>query len=180
MQMRPDIQITSVIKAMTDVVIPAIDPANKLAVEQSQLIIGLLSLLKVQLPVQFRFDRDELSRLCTSAAALSQIASTDANTQAVLDQLATDSSTAARALDQFQRDPAELIQLIRTLRQGMSSVVDAAAASTDTQAQLHAEKLILSMSKEQLLRDRSLVKMQSWEMTPADIPAIDELLGQPG
>jgi len=176
MQMRPDIQITSVIKAMTDVVIPAIDPANKLAVEQSQLIIGLLSLLKFQLPIQFRFDLDELGRLCTSATALSQIASTDANTRSTLNELANSSNTAAQVLDQFQRDPAELIHHIRTLRQDMSNVVDAAAASTDIQAQLQAEKLILSMSKEQLVRDRALVKMQGWEMTPGDIPEIEALL----
>ena len=177
MQMRPDIQITSVIKAMTDVIIPAIDPVNKLAIEQSQLIIGLLSLLKSQLPVQFRFDRDELGRLCTHAATLSRISSSDSGTQKALQQLAADSAAASSLLDQFGRDPAELIAQVRKLREGMSGVVDAAAQGTDGAAQLQAEKVILAMSKEQLLRDRSLVKMQGWEMDPDSIPAIEELLG---
>ena len=42
MQMRPDIQIQSMIKALTDVVLPAVDADNKLAHEQTRLVIGLL------------------------------------------------------------------------------------------------------------------------------------------
>ena len=74
MQMRPDPQIKSVIKAMNDVVLPAVDPQNKLAQEQVRLCMGLLGLMAKQLPLQFRFDCDELARLSAYSAELQRIA----------------------------------------------------------------------------------------------------------
>jgi hypothetical protein len=37
--------------------------------------------------------------------------------------------------------------------------------------------IVLAMSKEQLLRDRSWLLMQGWEPDPKSIPPIAELLG---
>lgn len=176
MQMRPEIQITSVIKAVKDVLIPAIDPNNKLAVEQAQLVIGLLSLLASQLPLQFRFDRDELSRLLTTAEALGEICSGTPALAGAIDQLAGSRLTGAGVLERCQLDPAELLRCVRELREKVGAVVTAAAGSDDLDVQLRIEKLVLEMSKEQLLRDRSLVKPQGWEPDPAALPDIGELL----
>ena len=63
MQMRPEIQIQSILKAMIDVVLPAVDPKNPLAQEQARLVMGMLTVMAGQLPRQYRFDCDELSRL---------------------------------------------------------------------------------------------------------------------
>lgn len=178
MQMRPEIQIASVIKAMKDVVMPAIDPANKLAVEQSQLIVGLLSLLRTQLPVQFRFDRDELGRLFSCAETLKEIPATGSGVKAALDKLTASSAAAAAVLERCRLDPAELTISVRDMREAMGSVVSAVAGASDPGAQLRVEKIILAMSKDQLLRDRSLMKMQGWEADPASLPDIEELLSR--
>ena len=178
MQMRPEVEIASVIKAMTDVVIPAIDPANKLAIEQSQLIIGLLSLLNTQLPLQFRFDRDELGRLLASVETLKAIHATDPGTRAALDKLSVSSANARTVLDRCTLDPAQLTQSVRDMRATMGSVVVAAAGTVDLDTQLLVEKIILDLSKDQLLRDRSLMKMQGWEADPAALPDIEDLLRQ--
>ncbi|MGQ0622999.1 MAG: hypothetical protein ACT4QA_24340, partial [Panacagrimonas sp.] len=77
MQLRSEIQLTSMLKAMKDVVIPAIDPANRLAIEQSQLIVGMLGLMQHQLPIQFKFDRDELGRLVDMLHGLKVICDLD-------------------------------------------------------------------------------------------------------
>ena len=74
MQMRPQIQLQAVIKALGDVVLPAIDPDNRLALEQGKLAIGLLTLLAQQLPVQFAFDCDELTRLIATSGELANAA----------------------------------------------------------------------------------------------------------
>lgn len=176
MQMRPEIQITSVIKAVKDVLIPAIDPANKLAVEQAQLVIGLLSLLASQLPLQFRFDRDELTRLLATAEALGKIRSGNTALAKAMDQLATSSQAGTSVLQHCRVDPAELVGSVRELREKLGAVVTAAAGSDDLDVQLHIEKQVLEMSKEQLLRDRSLMKAQGWEPDPAALPDIWELL----
>lgn len=176
MQMRPEIQITSVIKAVKDVLIPAIDPNNRLAVEQAQLVIGLLNLLASQLPLQFRFDRDELARLLATAEALDKIRTNNPALAKAMDQLTTSRLAGASVLQHCQLDPAELVGNVRELREKVGAVVTAAAGSDDLDVQLHIEKLVLEMSKDQLLRDRSLVKAQGWEPDPAALPDIGELL----
>jgi hypothetical protein len=178
MQMRPEVQIASVIKTMTDVIIPAIDPANRLAIEQSQLIIGLLSLLNTQLPLQFRFDRDELGRLLANAETLKATPANDPGTRAALDKLAVISAAACTVLDRCTLDPVLLTQSVRDMRVAMGSVVVAAAGTADLDTQLRVEKIVLNMSKDQLLRDRSLMKMQGWEADPAALPDIEDLLAQ--
>lgn len=177
MQMRPQIQITSMIKAMTDVVMPAVDPNNKLAVEQSQLIVGMLSVMAHQLPVQFHFDRDELQRLVKTASSLQAVSVTEASVQQTLGNLGACSANAADVLDRCTFDPAALESTIRDMREAVGAVVQAVAATTDLDAQLSVEKIILGMSKEQLLRDRSLMLPQGWEPDPKAVPSIQTLLG---
>jgi len=173
MQMRPEIQITSVIKAVKDVLIPAIDPNNKLAVEQAQLVVGLLSLLASQLPVQFR---DELARLLATAESLTAIPADDTNLATAIGELAASRTAGASILEHCRVDPAILVNSVRELRQKVGAVVSAAAGTSDVATQLRIEKIILDLSKEQLLRDRSLMKPQGWEPDPAALPAIAELL----
>ena len=176
MQMRPEIQITSVIKAVKDVLIPAIDPSNKLAIEQSQLIIGLLSLLASQLPVQFRFDRDELTRLLSTAESLGDIQASDKDSAGTMAKLATSRAAATKVLEGCQLDPVELVSSVRELREVVGSVISAINRTDNIEAQLRVEKIVLDMSKEQLLRDRSLMKLQGWEPDPAALPDIEKLL----
>jgi hypothetical protein len=176
MQMRPEIQIASVIKAMKDVVIPAIDPVNKLAVEQSQLIIGLLSLLSTQLPLQYRFDRDELARLIDCAKALQDIPPGDPAAWPAFERLRTSSDAAASILEQCRVEPNSLTESVREMREAIGSLVKTVSETEDHSTQLGIERLVLAMSKDQLIRDRSFVKMQGWEPDPAAVPEITTLL----
>src|ERR1700756_539308 len=105
MQMRPAVQIKSMVKAMTDVVLPAIDPANKLAQEQARLVIGMLGLMAQQLPLQFRFDCDELARLLQLAAALQQPAGRVPALRVSVEGLGQAAATAARTLEQARIGP---------------------------------------------------------------------------
>ena len=176
MQMRPEIQITCMSKAMRDVVIPALDPGNKLALEQSQLIVGMLNLMARQLPLQFRFDRDELTRLVGCASKLQNIPIDESNAAAAKDRFITQCSVAAKVLEKCQADPAELLASIKDLREAMGFVVTTLAEGTDEDAQLKVEKIVLDAAGEQLLRDRSLMSIQGWESDPAAIPAIESLI----
>ena len=70
MELRPAFQIPALIKSLTDVVLPAVDPANKLAQEQGQLIVGMLALIAQRLPLQYRYDRHELDSFIALADAV--------------------------------------------------------------------------------------------------------------
>jgi len=176
MQMRPDVQIAAMAKAMQDVVIPAVAGTNKLAEEQAKLVVGMLHLMAHQLPLQFRFDRDELERLMAAGAALEALPAADPAIRSATDALAGHRGAAAQLLEQCRRDPAELQQSVHAMRASICAVVEAFAAKGGD-AQLEVERIVLAMSAEQLLRDRSLMKPQGWEPDPAAVPDIVSMIG---
>jgi hypothetical protein len=176
MQMRPTVQIKSMVKAMTDVVLPAIDPANKLAQEQARLVIGMLGLMAQQLPLQFRFDRDELARLLELAAALKQAAGRSPALRTGVENMGQAAAAAAVTLEQAKVGPEQLEQSVRALRAVTSELVRAACSTADEPAMQQVQDAVLAVSKEQFLRDRSWVLAQGWEPDPAAIPGIHDLL----
>jgi hypothetical protein len=176
MELRAEIQIQSMIKAMTDVVLPAVDTGNQLAQEQARLIIGMLSLMAVQLPLQFRFDRDELHRLLDCAAALRGLASEDTGLAAVAEDLAAAHRRGRTIFEESRVDPADLTAAVRALRAAVSELVRAAETIDDPALVAGVERIVLDLSREQLLRDRSLLLPQGWELDPGSIPSIESLL----
>lgn len=177
MQMRPDIQIQSAIKALTDVVLPALPPDHTLAREQGQLVIGLLQLMARQIPLQHRYDCDELARLLVFAEQLS----TTAGRSAAATQPAL-SAQAASARDVAQRagatSPQALQQAIGELRAATGAVVTEVFAGDDTARQDAVQAVVLAYSAEQLLRERAWFLPQRWEPDPESVTDILSLLGE--
>ena len=172
MEMRPQLQIQTVIKAMMEDVIPAMDQSNQLAMQSAQLTIGTLMLISQHLPLEYRYDCDELTRLLATSKTLA----TQASGLATTSELAAASTVAADVLDRARAEPAEILDAIRRLRAATADTVRAVYAEGTDAAQATVEKTVLAMSKEQLLRDRSWLLMQGWEPNPALVPAIDSLL----
>jgi hypothetical protein len=176
MQMRSEIQIKSVLKAMTDVVLPALDPANQLAQEQVRLCMGLLDLLSRQLPLQFRFDCDELTRLRAMGEQLLPLADPQAVDARTLQTLAKAIRDSGDVLARAKADPAEVVDSVRALRAVTGAVVQQACAGglrSDTQ---RLERIVLDTSREQLLRDRTWLLAQGWESDPKAFPPIETLI----
>ncbi|MGH8516058.1 MAG: hypothetical protein ACREUE_01225 [Panacagrimonas sp.] len=177
MQTRPDLQIKSILKAMNDVVLPAVDPNNKLAQEQMRLCMGLLGLMARQLPLQFRFDCDELTRLAAYAADLQRVAVGGQQTREAVAALAKSAVTANALLERAKVSPADIEQSVRTLRAATGTLISSVFADGDASAQDRVQKATLAMSREQLLRERAWVITQGWEPDPKSLPPIEELLG---
>lgn len=178
MQMRSAIQLQAVIKALSDVVLPAIDPDNKPAIEQGKLSIGLLALLSQQLPVQFQFDCDELARLIATAGDIATQAQGGAATQAAVAALNDATLAAGRTLDAARASPADVEAAVRNLRAATGAVVTEVHRDGDAASRPKIQQTVLAMSKEQLLRDRSMLLMQGWEPDPKAIPPLSELLAR--
>jgi hypothetical protein len=174
MQLRPAIQIQSVIKALKEVVIPAVDPKNKLALEQVQLSIGLLALMAQQLPVQFQFDCEELGRLITLSGDLSASAP-----GATSEALAAAAADAARTLQAATVSPADIENAVRALREKSGALISEVFEHGTPASQSKVSALTLTMSKDQLLRERAMVLMQGWEVDPKSVPPLAQLLGLP-
>jgi hypothetical protein len=177
MQMRPEIQIQSVLKAMNDVVLPALDPKNPLAQEQARLCIGLLSIMAAQLPLQYRYDCDELARLLALSQRLQQLPGVDELAPTTLSGLVQGTRQAQDVHSRARAEPAELLQAVRTLRELTGNLVqEAFAGDTPGQRTAGLQRAVMDMSKEQLLRERSWLLGQGWESDPKAIPAIDTLI----
>jgi len=172
MEMRPQLQIQTVIKAMMEDVIPAMDQTNQLAMQSAQLTIGTLMLISQHLPLEYRYDCDELARLLATSKTLA----TQAGGLTATSELAAAGKVAADVLDRARAEPSEILDAIRSLRAATADTVRAVYAEGSDSVQASVEKTVLAMSKEQLLRDRSWLLMQGWEPNPALVPAIDTLL----
>jgi hypothetical protein len=176
MQMRPELQIQSMIKALTDVVLPAVDPNNKLAQEQSRLVVGMLALMARQLPLQFRFDCDELARHLELARELRAQASGGASTNEANASLAAAMDAATTVLEHAKVDPADVDRALRALRTANGALISAVYRDGEPASVTRVERTALASTKQQLLRDRAFLITQNWEPDPKAIPAIDELL----
>jgi len=177
MQTRPDLQIKSILKAMNDVVLPAVDPDNKLAQEQVRLCMGLLGLMARQLPLQFRFDCDELARLTAFSSELHRIAGDGGSqTRAALAELEEVTAASAALLERARVAPAQIEQAVRDMRAVTGSLISSVFRDSDETTQDRVQKATLAMSREQLMRERAWVITQGWEPDPKLVPPIEELL----
>jgi hypothetical protein len=176
MQLRPEFQIQTIIKAMMEDVIPALDQTNQLAMQSAQLTIGTLMLISQHLPLQYRYDCDELQRLLALAETLRAQAKRGDKTGAALSALQLAGQTGQDVLQRARAEPGEILAAIRELRAAAAEMVRAVYAEGAEASQTAVGKAVLGMSREQLLRDRSWLLMQGWEPDPKSIPAIDTLL----
>ncbi len=177
MQTRPDLQIKSILKAMNDVVLPAVDPNNKLAQEQARLCMGLLGLMARQLPLQFRFDCDELARLAAYSGELQGLVG-PGRTQMQESMAALEKTTkkANALLERAKVAPVEIEQAVRSMREATGALISSVFSDGDEGAQDRVQKATLAMSRDQLLRERAWVITQGWEPDPKAVPPIEELL----
>ncbi len=164
MQLRPLLQIQTIMKAMSEDIIPALDQTNQLAMQSAQ-----------HLPLEYRYDCDELTRLieCAKSLGVQLKPQGDATTAA---ELIEAGKVGSDVLSRARAEPSEIVDAVRRLRAASANAVTAVYAAGDEAAQAAVEKTVLSMSKQQLLRDRSWLLMQGWEPDPKSVPGIAELL----
>jgi hypothetical protein len=167
MQIRAPIILQSTIKALVEVVIPAIATDNRMAQEQAQLIVGLLTLLKQRQPDEWRYDLDELQRLTALGSNLQQLAPA----AELLSQLQCGRRVLARA----GATPGDLIAAVGALRAAIGEHVSR-LDNLDEGSGAAAARLVLQAAREQQLRERAWLLMQGWEIDPASLPSLDALI----
>lgn len=178
MELRPALQIQTVIKAMTDVVLPAIDPDNKLAQEQARLVIGMLNLVAQRQPLMYRYDRDELSRFLALADTLRSQARDLPQAMDALRALERCVEAGADVLERARAEPSELERANFDLREKIGALITAIYTGADTASLKHVSATVTAHAREQLLRERSWLIAQGWEADPKSLPAIETLIGE--
>jgi hypothetical protein len=176
MDLRPALQIQTLIKAMTDVVLPAVDPHNKLAQEQARLAIGMLSLLGTRLPLLYRYECDELTRSLALADTLRAQTSDLAAAAQALDDLAGVVDGGRDVLARARAEPSELEAANFALREKIGALITLAYGATDEARRTELGATVTAHAQEQLLRERAWFASQCWEGSPDALPALETLL----
>jgi hypothetical protein len=174
--MRPQLQIRAIIKAMTQDVIPALDQTNQLAMQSAHLTVGTLALIAQHLPLEYRFDCDELARLVEAAAALRAQLQGQPGMSAAVAMLEDADRLGIDVLKRARAEPAEIVDAVHLLRSAGAYAVRAAHLEGGEGTRNAVQSIVLGLSKNQLLRDRSWLLLQGWEPDPGAVPPIDELL----
>ena len=160
-----DLQLRVVMKALREVVAPALDPANHLAEEQLGLSIATLAMVQSRLPYIHVASRQEVSNALTLAEAVGNAAGTTqlddhiASAQAVLDN---PSST----LDDLQSARGALLTAVSTVVEQAQDPARRTAVST----------AVIAASKLQFDLARAWSLPAGFEPDPDEVPALETLL----
>jgi hypothetical protein len=178
MLMRYEIQLQTMIKAMVGTVLPAVDPLNALAQEQSRLVIGTLMLMAEQLPLQFRFDCDELTRMIAFADELgAQLEDCSGTVAEALPALTASAGAGRSLLSQPTPDSTEIVTVARAIRAASDHLVDVVFTDECGRAyRADVYRVVLNHSRSEILRDRVWTRSQGFEPDTEDLPAIESVL----
>ena len=162
MQWQPEIQMPIMIKVMSEVIIPAIDPTNELAASQARLVIDHLASIGQNLPLQYRADRDELDRLVAYASDIRGMGEGDERLDVAID-------SAADVLDRARAEPRELVEAIHTMAATLEVPVLALAADDPSQVNEALMRATLDLSDVHMLQART--DLFAKELKSTTVPA---------
>ena len=161
------------IKALNEVVLPAVDPSDPLATEQLRLVAGFLKFLRTRLPQvqdRNRFELEHYLALGERLAGDARLASPQVSQR--LDEAIED----ARALLRSQTaSVADLRSATAALSAPISGLVRV-VAHADPVLRERVEHAVLIESKRWVDMQRAWFVVQGFELHPDELPRLDEAL----
>ena len=167
-----ELRIQNLIKALSQVVLPAIDPGNALAREQAQLVIGHLQLIAVQWDKALPFEAQSLAALRELGQRLASAAEGGSETVQAAAQL--------REALAVREDGAALATVVRAsaaLGSAIDSLIRAASADGAAGFRAQLDQAVLEHGALQAWRERVWFAGNGLDPDPSALPSIDEMLG---
>ncbi|WP_404477954.1 hypothetical protein [Novosphingobium sp. BL-52-GroH] len=159
-----ELRLDSMTRALQQVIIPAIDPGNSLALEQAALMLGHIGLIVDQISVKEAF-----AALCLDDIA-SVVADLDPQGGAAV-------AAVMRQINEQEKAPGETAEAAYARLSGLIEQLIRAADIDGTQsfrADLH--KAVLHFSKRQARRDRIWFAKSGFDPDNGELPTIRSLL----
>ncbi|MBB4631630.1 hypothetical protein [Sphingosinicella soli] len=159
-----DLQLQVVIKALKDTVMPAVDPAHRMAIEQLGLSIATLSMVRERLPLAgLREWQDLANAIALGRATVAEVSS------AVLEQAIGDG---AALLDEARPAPGARTAATRAVLSAVSMAVREADDGSETALM----RTIVEASRPALDLARAWSKSAGFEPDPDEVPEVVALL----
>lgn len=140
-----DERLASIVRALSEVILPHLPPEASLAQEQVHLCIGHLQILRAQLDQVPAFEEEELADALTLAKKLASVVTGDAVTTAAVEKL---SGAADAAAEQDVRSGRTAVL------DAVDAVVKAAAIDGNAAARASLSEIILQHEADRTLKDR--------------------------
>lgn len=165
--------LRSAIRAMDEVVLPAVDRNHPLALEQATLVTKILQLLAQQLPWLALRSRFELANQVDLARALADDAARVS--PAIAAALASAVAAGERLLAHGSATPPAQQALTREIGGLVAVLVEVAAAAPEDHRR-PIEARVLGAADNVLTLQRAWFGPQGWEPDPSVVPALAALL----
>lgn len=154
-----DVQLAAVIKSLSDNVLPAVDPDSAMAMEQLQLAIATLSVVRQRLPDLHAYVRQDLRE----AVALGE----------KVGVVASDIDAARAMLSSPAASPQQIEAEVRRVKEKISAAIDAARG---TSAEGDVAAAVLAAQGPIIARMRAWAIGMGFEPDPGQVPDLSELL----
>jgi len=169
--------LAAAIKALDEVVAPAIDAGNPLAVEQLRLVSRFLGFLRTRMPQEHARAHHELRHYLALAGDLVPLAPECASPP-VRQRLIEAVAAATPIADDPLATAQQLQGGIDTLSASISTLVRHVAAAPDA-VRLPVERAVVRASRSLLDAQRAWFLPMGFEPDPARVPALADALAQP-
>ena len=172
-----EIRLQTMVKAMAEIILPAIGPGNDLAREQGQLMIAQLGLIAKQWDKALAYDSICLRELIGLAHTLCKEATGGPQTTAAASALSELLQRHAPG-DVLPTTQAKINEVRTTLAAGIDKLVR--ATEIDSSAAFHeaSAKAILDHGALQSWRDRVWFAAAGMDPERASLPSVDVMLAQ--
>ncbi len=171
MQPGIDLRMRAMVKALAEVVMPALDSTNRTAIEQGNIVLGSLEILRQQIDYAHWYEVADLLSLSKLARQLSEIEGLDADAK-LHDAIAAGAAMAAR----WDVSLSQLHQPNFALRDAISAAVEKGFKSDQADIPARVQTLVLAHSEEQLGRERAYVAGMKWDIYPESLQTIEASL----
>ncbi len=161
-----EVRLTSVLHGLRDAIIPAINPDEALAVEQSGLILAQLSMLLLQLPYADRYHR-----LCRDDARATAAVIVDGAAGGLRSGAAAEALAALLAGADADDPHAGYLALAG----GIAALTIAAAEDAEPGWRARVDSAVLAFSSRQNRRERVWFKDAGFDPDPGELPDLATL-----
>lgn len=165
-----EVQLRVVLRALREVIIPAIDPSNRPALEQAALSSALVELIADRLPHLGALRRRELTTLVEVAEALMEDTPPEAR-----EALGSATATARAVLDRPGADMRPVADAEQALSTRLCQAIATAAAAGPECYAIVQRKTLATMRRQTLL-GRAWFATTGLDPAPNTLPSLEELI----
>lgn len=171
MQPSIEMRLRTMMKALSEVVMPAIDPTNRMAQEQAAVVLGSMDMLREQIDFAYWYEVVDLKSLCRLAAELAEVPGLESPPELASARDAARSLTSRTDLTLSVLRDASV-----ALRDAISLSIEAAAEPAQPGIRTAVQRLVLDHSRDQIGRERAYVAGTKWDGFPESLQTIEASL----